>query len=183
MHVFVDGACTGNNRKNAHRRAGCGVYFSDTGEGFSIPLDRDFLEEFDLSTPTNQVAELAAVYWAARRIINGLNDDSENLYIYTDSSYAKSVFSEWVFDWKDNGWKKKTPPFDSPKNIELIKEVDRLLDTVNKRIKFVHVDAHRTAPNDRESKAYFLWFGNAEADRLARRATISSPTPQSRNTF
>lgn len=183
MYMFVDGACSGNNTKNkSKRKAGCGVYFGDNdARNVSMCLDESFVLKFDLEGLSNQVAEIAAVYFGLNELL--ISDSrspiqGEYVVIYTDSSYVENVFTKWVFDWKENGWKKKTYPFTTPKNWKLIREVDDMLNEViekyNVSIRFVHVSAHQTAPRDKDSEEYFLWCGNNEADQLARRGARSS---------
>lgn len=181
MDVFIDGACTGNNSRynRSSRRAGCGVYFPD-GQfaDMSVPIDDQFVARYSLDAVSNQVAEISALYWALRVIndaASGWMDDVDSVTFYTDSSYVENIFTKWVFDWRENGWRRKTYPFDAPKHVQLVKKVDAMLDELvekhNVRVLFRHVDAHRSAPSDKSSQNYYTWHGNDEADRLARKAT------------
>lgn len=181
LHVFVDGACSGNNdKRNKHsRRGGSGVFIVSSDKAISyeesVRLDNDFMHEFQIDAMSNQVSEIAAVYWGMRRLLDNPRQNAwERIVVCTDSMYVKNIFTEWVLEWRANGWRRKTPPHDTPKNVHLIRETDTLVDEVVNAfgcsVTFKHVSAHKRAPADTSSELYFLWYGNDRADRLARDA-------------
>lgn len=89
VHIFTDGACKGN--------PGTG------GWGVLMRYGTHQKELFggEKETTNNQM-ELTAV-------IQGLSalkkDFSGNVIIYTDSQYVQKGMTEWIFNWKKNGWK------------------------------------------------------------------------------
>ena len=60
--------------------------------------------------------------------------------IFTDSKYVKSGITEWIHNWKKNGW--KTANKKEVKNKELWTELDNLSNTFE--IKWSWVKAHST---------------------------------------
>ena len=60
--------------------------------------------------------------------------------IITDSKYVKLGITEWINNWKKNGW--KTANKKEVKNIELWKELDSLVENFN--IKWSWVKGHST---------------------------------------
>ena len=60
--------------------------------------------------------------------------------IFTDSKYVKSGITEWIHNWKKNGW--KTADKKEVKNKKLWTELDILSDTFN--IEWIWVKAHST---------------------------------------
>lgn len=129
--VYTDGSCIGNGQKNA--KAGIGIYIPDSGVriGERLPGEQ-----------TNQRAEIYAV-------IRALEIDPRDLEIHTDSMYVVKAMTEWIFNWKNNGYKKV-------KNKDLFVRLDDLMR--GRGIKFVHVRAHTGI------------VGNEIADQLARNA-------------
>lgn len=89
VHIFTDGECKGN-----------------TGTGGWGVLMRYGTHQKELfggeKETTNNQMELTAV-------IQGLSalkkDFSGNVIIYTDSQYVQKGMTEWIFNWKKNGWK------------------------------------------------------------------------------
>ena len=84
---------------------------------------------------TNNQMELLAPIEALKKIPKG-----SKVQIFTDSKYVKSGITEWIHNWKKNGWKtaKKHPV----KNKELWTELDLLSNEF--KIKWSWVKAHST---------------------------------------
>jgi ribonuclease HI len=159
MKIFTDGAAKKNGKKNC--LCGIGVYsecgalklsmsLSECKEKWSwIPAD---------IKDSNNVGELLAIYCAI--VLSG----SQDIIIYTDSSYSIGCLSVWYKSWKKNGWvtSKKEPV----KNKEIIEEI---LSEKSKKnsVFFFHVNSHLKEPLDKESEKYRLWYGNCMADKLA----------------
>jgi ribonuclease HI len=91
LEVYADGSCIDNGKPTA--RAGIGVHFTQGYNDISLP--------FTLDNPTNQRAELWAIYQAISCV-----DDAQDLKIYTDSEYSINCLTKWRFDWYARGWKK-----------------------------------------------------------------------------
>ena len=68
---------------------------------------------------TNNQMELIAQIQALKKIPKG-----SEVQIFTDSKYVKSGITEWIHNWKKNGW--KTANKQQVKNKELWEELDLL---------------------------------------------------------
>ena len=68
---------------------------------------------------TNNQMELLAPIQALKKIPKG-----SKVEIFTDSKYVKSGITEWIHNWKKNGW--KTADKQPVKNKELWEELDLL---------------------------------------------------------
>ena len=68
---------------------------------------------------TNNQMELLAPIEALKKIPKG-----SEVQIFTDSKYVKSGITEWIHNWKKNGW--KTADKQTVKNKELWEELDLL---------------------------------------------------------
>ena len=85
--IFTDGACSGNPGK---------------GGWGAVLLYQD--NEIHLSgsekLTTNNKMELKATIEALKAI-----KQSSKIKLYTDSQYVKNGITEWIINWKKNGWK------------------------------------------------------------------------------
>ena len=120
IKVYTDGACKGN--------PGPG------GWGVAIIISEKivYLKGFNSKT-TNNIMELTAVIEALKTI-----NLKTTIKIYTDSKYVKLGITEWILNWKKNGW--KTSSKKDVKNKILWIELDKL---VNKnKIKWEWVKGH-----------------------------------------
>ena len=77
----------------------------------------------------------------------------EQLTIYSDSNYVIQGVTEWIFKWKENGW--KTAGGEDVKNKDLWMELAGLTQEIRTKIEWKHVAAHSGIS------------GNEEADKLA----------------
>ena len=84
---------------------------------------------------TNNQMELLAPIEALKKIPKG-----SEVQIFTDSKYVKSGITEWIHNWKKNGW--KTANKQQVKNKELWTELDLL--TNEFEISWNWVKAHST---------------------------------------
>jgi len=84
---------------------------------------------------TNNQMELFAPIQALKKIPKG-----SKVQIFTDSKYVKSGITEWIHNWKKNGW--KTANKQKVKNKELWTELDLL--TNEFEISWNWVKAHST---------------------------------------
>ena len=80
--------------------------------------------------------------WAAIIINNGqkTNIKGSKVQIFTDSKYVKSGITEWIYNWKKNGW--KTANKKKVKNKDLWTELDILANEFE--ISWNWVKAHST---------------------------------------
>ena len=84
---------------------------------------------------TNNQMELLAPIEALKKIPKG-----SEVQIFTDSKYVKSGITEWIHNWKKNGW--KTANREPVKNKELWEELDLLANEFE--ISWNWVKAHST---------------------------------------
>ena len=84
---------------------------------------------------TNNQMELLAPIKALKKIPKG-----SKVQIFTDSKYVKSGITEWIHNWKKNGW--KTADKQPVKNKELWEELDLLANKFE--ISWNWVKAHST---------------------------------------
>ena len=84
---------------------------------------------------TNNQMELLAPIEALKKIPKG-----SEVQIFTDSKYVKSGITEWIHNWKKNGW--KTANKQKVKNKDLWVELDLLSSQFD--IKWSWVKAHST---------------------------------------
>ncbi len=84
---------------------------------------------------TNNQMELLAPIEALKKIPKG-----SKVQIFTDSKYVKSGITEWIHNWKKNGW--KTADKQPVKNKELWEELDLLANQFE--ISWNWVKAHST---------------------------------------
>ena len=138
--IYTDGACKGN--------PGIG------GWGALIKNSNNVkeLKGFQLDT-TNNKMELIAVIEALKTIDNYIN-----IKIVTDSKYVKNGISQWILNWKKNGW--MTSAKKPVKNKELWQKLDSLVNSFN--IEWEWVKGHSGHP------------GNERADQLANEAILES---------
>ena len=107
VEIFTDGACKGN--------PGPG------GWGAILRYGTTEKEIYGASkNTTNNIMELTAVIEA----LKNLNKPCE-LIITTDSKYVKNGMTEWIHNWKKNGW--RTAAKKEVKNKELWIELDSLI--------------------------------------------------------
>ena len=106
IKIFTDGACKGNPGLG-----GWGVLIIENGEETEI-----YGGSFNT---TNNKMELTASIEALKYF-----KDSKIIELYTDSKYVKNGITEWINNWKINGWKNAAKK--SVKNSELWIELDQL---------------------------------------------------------
>jgi ribonuclease HI len=87
IKIYTDGACKGN-----------------PGDGGWGALITDGLENKEIyggeKNTTNNRMELMAVIMALESI-----EKKQKITIFTDSTYVQKGISEWIVNWKRNGWK------------------------------------------------------------------------------
>lgn len=130
--------------------------YNPTKCGYSVYFPNKELSNisklFTFGNPTNQRAELYAIYKAIKST-SKLNYNS--LEIYTDSQYCINIFTKWISKWKLNNWKSNNKDI---LNQDIIIKIDKYM---NNKIKFIHVYSHT-------NKQTFEAIGNDMADKLAK---------------
>ena len=137
IKIYTDGSCLGNPGNG-----GWAAIIIDDNKKIQIKGSK--------KDTTNNQMELLAPIKALKKIPKG-----SNVQIFTDSKYVKSGITEWIHNWKKNGW--KTANKQPVKNKELWTELDLLSNEFN--INWNWVKAHATDKL------------NNEVDLLAREAS------------
>ena len=106
IKIYTDGSCLENPGNG-----GWAAIIIDDGKKTQIKGSK--------KNTTNNQMELLAPIEALKKIPK----DSE-VQIFTDSKYVKSGITEWIHNWKKNGW--KTANKQKVKNKELWEELDLL---------------------------------------------------------
>lgn len=169
LEVWTDGSCLANGRRGSV--GGVGVFFGDN----DLRNISDSLSTQDIPH-TNQKAELRAISLALKVLLrDGDKEKNKKIHvtIYTDSMYSINCIDKWAENWEKNGW--KTVGGQKVKNLELIQRAVRRYKKVKKMyksLKFRHINSHMRAPNDKKSKEYEVWYGNEQADKLAKLGAV-----------
>ena len=106
IKVYTDGSCLENPGKGGW----AAIIINDSGR-IEIKGSKE--------NTTNNQMELTAPIMALKKIPQG-----SKVQIFTDSKYVKSGITEWIFNWKRNGW--KTANKKEVSNKELWTELDQL---------------------------------------------------------
>ena len=122
IKIYTDGSCLGNPGNG-----GWAAIIIDGNKKIQIKGSK--------KDTTNNQMELLAPIKALKKIPKG-----SNVQIFTDSKYVKSGITEWIHNWKKNGW--KTANKQPVKNKDLWTELDLL--TNEFKIKWIWVKGHST---------------------------------------
>jgi ribonuclease HI len=175
LEAFTDGSAINNGKKNI--KGGIGVFFPGEQSNISINCNKFIIDypEFNVTTATNNVAELLAILLAIEVLIPIVKQSEPSqwppIVIYSDSEYSIKSVTKWAYGWKAAGWKKKNKKNNSIKNLEIIKKIFNYCQLY--RIKFVHINSHMPEPYPKNSTKWLLWYGNDMADKLANKGAIA----------
>ena len=122
IKIYTDGSCLENPGNG-----GWAAIIIDDGKKTQIKGSK--------KNTTNNQMELLAPIQALKKIPKG-----SKIEIFTDSKYVKSGITEWIHNWKKNGW--KTANKEPVKNKELWEELDILANEFE--ISWNWVKAHST---------------------------------------
>ena len=129
VEIYTDGACSGNPGVGGW---GCVLRYRENEKELSGG---------ELQTTNNRM-ELTAVIEALKALKTRCN-----VTLYTDSKYVMNGITEWLSEWKKNGWKTKSKK-NEVKNIDLWQALDELQS--KHEIRFVWVKGHNgDAGNER----------------------------------
>ena len=120
IKIYTDGSCIGNPGNG-----GWAAIIINNGKKTQIKRSK--------KNTTNNQMELLAPIKALKKIPKG-----SKVQIFTDSKYVKSGITEWIHNWKKNGW--KTANKQKVKNKDLWVELDLLSSQFD--IKWSWVKAH-----------------------------------------
>lgn len=125
--IFTDGACNPNPGK--------------AGSGIAI-YRKNIISELwygDYNAAgTNNTAELNALYQALMISISELKSGN-SVSVFCDSKYSIQCVTEWASNWEKKGWKKSGGEI---KNLELIKKIHRLYQSLKGDVQVFHVNGH-----------------------------------------
>ena len=122
IKIYTDGSCLGNP--------------GNGGWAAIIIIDKKKIQiKGSKKNTTNNQMELLAPIKALKKI-----PKDSNVQIFTDSKYVKSGITEWIHNWKKNGW--KTASKQPVKNKDLWTELDQM--TNEFQIKWSWVKGHST---------------------------------------
>ena len=133
--IFTDGACSGNPGKGGW------------GAVLIYQNNEKHLSGSEKLT-TNNKMELKATIEALKAI-----KQPSRIKLYTDSQYVKNGITNWIINWKKNGWKTSTKKI--VKNKELWMQLDNLINKHSVTWKWV--------------KGHAGFEFNEKADELARK--------------
>ena len=122
IKIYTDGSCLGNPGNG-----GWAAIIVKGGKKTQIKGNK--------KNTTNNQMELLAPIKALKKIPKG-----SKVQIFTDSKYVKSGITEWIQNWKKNGW--KTSNKQGVKNKDLWTELDLLANEFE--ISWNWVKAHST---------------------------------------
>ncbi len=122
IKIYTDGSCLENPGNG-----GWAAIIIDDGKKTEIKGSK--------KNTTNNQMELLAPIEALKKI-----PKASKIEIFTDSKYVKSGITEWIHNWKKNGW--KTADKQPVKNKELWEELDLLANQFE--ISWNWVKAHST---------------------------------------
>lgn len=158
LHVFTDGACTNNGKRNANAAWGA-LLVSDDGY---IVLDRHSGAIPLLEPQTNQRAELTALLRGLEIAESQLrqNNGITKIQIWSDSQYSINCASVWGLTWKKNGWKKQGGPI---QHLDLVRILVEKTMALGFSIEYKWLKGHKGG----ESQYAFPWMFNHQVDSLA----------------
>ncbi|KAK8254119.1 ribonuclease H-like domain-containing protein [Phyllosticta capitalensis] len=156
--VFTDGACLNNGQDGAS--AGWGVAFGTEGaQQFSVPMG-------NVESKTSQRAELEGAIAGLTHVMDyykrfppkkssPYEGVKKQFVLTTDSEYVVKGMTEWLPNWKSNGY--RTSTHKKPANLDLFMRLDKLIEGFESEdvvIGFLHIPREH----------------NKIADKLAKRA-------------
>jgi ribonuclease HI len=158
-HIFTDGACTNNGKRNAN--AAWGFIVVDN-EGYKV-LERGSGPIPKSEPQTNQRAELQA-------LLNGLNAAKQYpgfIKIWSDSQYSINCASVWGKSWQRKGWTKQGGVI---QHLDLVKQLVNATEQMRHRLEYKWLKGHKGGSAQYE----FPWMFNHQVDSLATAALLYS---------
>jgi ribonuclease HI len=156
--LFTDGSCVNKNNLCKASYGYLILYKLDNNEYTEI-------EEYSIlyCDKTNNRAELFGMISGIEKILTF--DNIKSISIYSDSIYTIKSMTEWIYNWKSNGW--KTANKKPVKNTDLIQYLDQLYTNLKNKcnnIKIEHVNAHEKEPKKDDYNKWLIWYGNNKVD-------------------
>jgi ribonuclease HI len=158
-HIFTDGACTNNGKRNANAAWG---FIVVNNQGYKI-LERGSGPIPKSEPQTNQRAELQA-------LLNGLNAAKQYpgfIKIWSDSQYSINCASVWGKSWQRKGWTKQGGVI---QHLDLVKQLVSATEQMGHRLEYKWLKGHKAGSAQYE----FPWMFNHQVDSLATSALATS---------
>ena len=158
-HIFTDGACTNNGKRNAN--AAWGFIVVDN-VGYKV-LERGSGPIPKSEPQTNQRAELQA-------LLNGVNASKQYpgfIKIWSDSQYSINCASVWGKSWQRKGWTKQGGVI---QHLDLVKQLVSATEQMGHRLEYKWLKGHKAGSAQYE----FPWMFNHQVDSLATGALAKS---------
>ena len=164
INIFTDGGCEPNPGK-----AGSGVAIYQKGV-----LSELWYGLFD-PNGTNNIAELNALSQALQVAESIAKEGSSSIGVFCDSKYSIQCITQWAVNWEKNQWKKSGGEI---KNLELIKPLYYLYQSLKDRVNIYHVNGHVGVEGneladrmsilaiDQKQKAFVRYDGNLDVASL-----------------
>lgn len=125
--IFTDGACDPNPGEAG---SGIAIYRKNTISELWYGLYN--------SAGTNNTAELNALYQALM-ISKSELESGNSVSVFCDSKYSIQCVTQWASSWEKKGWKKNGGEI---KNLDLIKEMHTLYQSIKEKVRVFHVNSH-----------------------------------------
>lgn len=143
MVIYTDGSCKNNGSTNSY--GGYAVVAMDGNKVLKAYANYS-------ENTTNNREEMKAIIYAIENFGTDKNEDFlQPIIVYSDSMYCINTFSQWMFSWEKNNWKR--PRGQSVENLDLVQQYFNL--QIDKEIDLRYVKGHNNT------------IGNELADRLA----------------
>lgn len=127
FNIYTDGSSRGNPGQG-----GFGVVVMNEDNS---KIEEKFSSQFE--NVTNNYMELLAIK-TALEFVSAHKDD--NFKIYSDSAYCVNICNNWIYSWKNNGWKRSKNQ--EIENLEIIKEIYNLLNKDFPNFMIIKVNGH-----------------------------------------
>ena len=127
FNIYTDGSSRGNPGQG-----GFGVIVMDENNS---KIEEKFSSQFE--NVTNNYMELVAIKTALEFASAHQND---NFKIYSDSAYCVNICNNWIYSWKNNGWKRSKNQ--DIENLEVIKEIYDLLNIDFPNFMIIKISGH-----------------------------------------
>ncbi len=125
--IFTDGGCVPNPGKAG---TGVAVYRNNV-------IDELWYGLYN-ANGTNNTAELNGLNQALFLAKDEVNK-GKTVAIFCDSKYSIQCITQWAVNWEKKGWKKNGGEI---KNLDLIKDIFSLYQSLKDKIKILHVNGH-----------------------------------------
>lgn len=164
LYIFTDGGSSRNGKPEC--KAAYSVLFTEESESIMYKFNTTRMV---IKEPSNNKAELSAIKYVYKTIYENIDVfENKNVVICTDSMYSINCITKWSSNWIKNDWKNSKG--ERVKNQDIIKTILDYKKTIresgkNVEVEFKHLFSHIQEPDDKNSQAYFLWYGNNYVDK------------------